>query len=160
MDTALQWCTDHASKLRRLNSVILFFIRQEQVLALPVCCVVISYRIVSYLVGGGQFLELVYAGKTIEALHFAQVRIPTCLCPFPGLLVCVKGGCRKAPTALTSAIFDCLMVFVSVCMYLSLRLSVGAYLYSIYVWVGAPGPSGGGFPRQHDPQLLPSPLRG
>jgi hypothetical protein len=46
---ALKWVQDHASKLRRLNSALEFFVRQEQ------------------------FLEMVYAGKSLEALRFAQV---------------------------------------------------------------------------------------
>ena len=49
LDLALQWVQDHASKLRRLNSALEFFIRQEQ------------------------FLALVYRGRSLEALRFAQV---------------------------------------------------------------------------------------
>ena len=49
MTLALQWVQDHASKLRRLNSALEFFVRQEQ------------------------FLNLVYSGKSLEALRFAQV---------------------------------------------------------------------------------------
>lgn len=46
---ALKWVHDHASKLRRLNSALEFFIRQEQ------------------------YLNLVYRGRSVEALRFAQV---------------------------------------------------------------------------------------
>jgi macrophage erythroblast attacher len=53
LDTALQWVQDHASKLRRLNSALEFFVRQEQ------------------------FLTLVYTGQSLEALRFAQVRLLT-----------------------------------------------------------------------------------
>ena len=49
LDAALQWVQDHASKLRRLNSALEFFVRQEQ------------------------FLTLVYTGQSLEALRFAQV---------------------------------------------------------------------------------------
>lgn len=51
MDAALQWVQDHASKLRRLNSALEFFVRQEQ------------------------FLTLVYRGQSLDALRFAQVRL-------------------------------------------------------------------------------------
>ena len=51
LDTALLWVHDHASKLRRLNSALEFFLRQEQ------------------------FLTLVYTGKSLEALRFAQVQL-------------------------------------------------------------------------------------
>mmetsp|Transcript_10623 Transcript_10623/g.16103 ORF Transcript_10623/g.16103 Transcript_10623/m.16103 type:complete len:732 (-) Transcript_10623:255-2450(-) len=48
MEIPLQWCLDHASKLRRIDSALEFYVRQEQ------------------------FLVLVYSGRTIEALQFAQ----------------------------------------------------------------------------------------
>ena len=32
VELALNWCTDHSSKLNRLGSVLDFFLRQEQVL--------------------------------------------------------------------------------------------------------------------------------